>query len=101
MGNLSLFTNATGTPTAMNPAMANRFANSQPPNHSRLQSPISRMSPSGEVVNSPDLVSIPNQNFMWQGYNFQPQNWTGDQQTLPEQQPMPALNGVPNVPTGV
>lgn len=97
--NLS-FTNGAGTPTAMNPAMSNRFANNQQPNQSRLQSPISRMSPSaaGEVVNSPDLVSIPNQNFMWQGYNFQPQNWTGEQTG---QQPMPASNGLPNVGAGV
>jgi uncharacterized protein Usg len=27
-----------------------------------------------EAISSPDLVSIPNQNFVWQGYNFQPNN---------------------------
>ena len=42
---------------------------------SRLQSPVSHGSTTpGEAINSPDLVSIPNQNqnFLWQGYNFQP-----------------------------
>lgn len=43
-----------------------------------------------ETVSSPDLVSIPNQNFTWQNYNFQ------QQQNMPDpssQQQMPMLNG--------
>ena len=106
LANLSLFSN-NGTPTGMSPVMPNRFANHPQANQSRLHSPVS--TPSGEVVNSPDLVSIPNQNFAWQGYNFQPQNWAGDMSTQPQQpqaqqqqqqQPMTAANGLPNFGTG-
>lgn len=46
----------------------------QPMNLSRLHSPISQAQTPSEHINSPDLVSIPNQNFVWQGYNFQPTN---------------------------
>lgn len=41
---------------------------------SRIHSPISQSQTPTEVISSPDLVSIPNQNFVWQGYNFQPNN---------------------------
>ncbi|KAA8646307.1 putative C6 transcription factor (Mut3) [Aspergillus tanneri] len=45
---------------------------------------IARVEP-GErgPVNSPDLVSLPNSNFMLQGYNFQPQNYVADVSTQP------------------
>src|SRR6185312_11947643 len=42
---------------------------SQPMNPSRLHSPISQAQTPSEHLGSPDLVSIPNQNFVWQGYN--------------------------------
>lgn len=41
---------------------------------SRIHSPISQSHTPTEALSSPDLVSIPNQNFVWQGYNFQPNN---------------------------
>lgn len=42
------------------------------------QTPVS----GSESLSSPDLVSIPNNNFVWQGYNFQPSNMaTGQQAT--------------------
>ena len=106
LANLSLFPN-NGTPTGMSPVMPNRFANHPQTSQSRLHSPVS--TPSGEVVNSPDLVSIPNQNFAWQGYNFQPQNWSGNLSTQPQQprpqaqqqqQPMAAANDLGNFRAG-
>ncbi|KAI2792732.1 hypothetical protein POX_b02774 [Penicillium oxalicum] len=45
-----------------------------PVNPARFQSPVSRSQTPREQLSSPDLVSIPNQNFVWQGYNFQPVN---------------------------
>ncbi|KAL4810328.1 fungal-specific transcription factor domain-containing protein [Aspergillus unguis] len=39
---------------------------------SHMQSPVG--STSGEAINSPDLVSIPNQNFIWQGYGIDQQS---------------------------
>ena len=120
---LSLFND--GTSTRMSPVMPNRFSgHQQQSGQTRLQSPRSGMSTPGEHVGSPDLVSIPNQNFMWQGYNFQPPNWpVGDlsarqqqqqqqQQQIPQQQPpqqqqqqqqsqFPSTQGLPNFGTGV
>merc|ERR1712187_160593 len=46
-----------------------------------MHSPVSHGSTPGEAVNSPDLVSIPNQNFVWQGYGSgmdQQQNFVPD-----------------------
>ncbi|KAL3479250.1 fungal-specific transcription factor domain-containing protein [Aspergillus californicus] len=49
----------------MNPPFSGRLSGSH------LHSPASHGStPGTEAVNSPDLVSIPNQNFIWQGYRF-------------------------------
>ncbi|KAL4795603.1 fungal-specific transcription factor domain-containing protein [Aspergillus venezuelensis] len=47
---------------------------------SHMQSPtISHGSTPAEAVNSPDLVSIPNQNFVWQGYGLDQQpNYVAD-----------------------
>lgn len=80
-GNFPLFNN--GTSTGMNATLPHRVApqKQQAMNQARLQSPVSHGSTPGsgtEAVNSPDLVSIPNQNFMWQGYNFQPQAFAPD-----------------------
>lgn len=110
--NLSLFAN--GTSASVSPAMANRFSGPQQASRSRLQSPGSTP---GETMNSPDLVSIPNQNFTWQEYNFQPQNWpagdpSGQQQQQqqqqqqpppppPQQRSFPAANGLPNLGSGI
>lgn len=85
--NLNMFND--GTSTGMSPIMSNRLSGHQQNSQSRLQSPRSGMSTPGEHVSSPDLVSIPNQNFMWQGYNFQPPSWpAGDPsvQQQPQQQ---------------
>ncbi|KAI9367971.1 fungal-specific transcription factor domain-containing protein [Aspergillus egyptiacus] len=55
-----------------------------------IHSPISHVSTPAEAVNSPDLVSIPNQNFVWQGYGFeQEQNFVPDASAM---QPMPSGN---------
>ncbi|KAJ5103422.1 hypothetical protein N7532_003951 [Penicillium argentinense] len=60
-------------------------------NSSRIHSPISQGQTPSEALSSPDLVSIPNQNFVWQGYNFQPTN------VVPEQQPaIPQDTSAPN-----
>ncbi|CAK37749.1 transcriptional regulator family: Fungal Specific TF [Aspergillus niger] len=77
-GKFSLFS---GAPGGLNNSISSRLANHQQMNASQLQSPASHASTpinSGEAVNSPDLVSLPNQNFLWQGYNFQPQNFTAE-----------------------
>ncbi|KAE8146353.1 fungal-specific transcription factor domain-containing protein [Aspergillus avenaceus] len=88
LSNFPLFSN--GTPTPMNAALPMRLANPPSVGQSRLQSPVSHASTpaSGEAVNSPDLVSLPNNNFMWQGYSFQPQNFQAE--STP--QAMPAGN---------
>ncbi|PYI33009.1 C6 transcription factor [Aspergillus indologenus CBS 114.80] len=77
-GNFSVF--SSGNPGAISSSVPGRLPN-QPPqhiNHSRLQSPVSHGTSTpvngAEAVNSPDLVSLPNQNFIWQGYSFQPPN---------------------------
>ena len=70
--------NTTGLPSQLTqaPPQPQSQPQPQPPmSQSRLQSPVSHGSTTpGEAINSPDLVSIPNQNqnFLWQGYNFQP-----------------------------
>lgn len=71
-----LYTN--GSPGAPASALPAHF---QHPNvYQSRYSPTQKQSPSshcstpggGEMVNSPDLVSIPSQNFMWQGLGLQP-----------------------------
>ncbi|GFF50797.1 activator of stress genes 1 [Aspergillus udagawae] len=88
-GSFPLFHN--GTSTGINTALPHRITpqKQQAMNQARLQSPVSHGSTPGsgtEAVNSPDLVSIPNQNFMWQGYNFQPQAFPPDS-SGPQQMP--------------
>ncbi|KKK15270.1 hypothetical protein ARAM_001907 [Aspergillus rambellii] len=74
--NFSLFSG--GAPKAsMGAALSGRLSGS------RLQSPVSHGSTPIEGVNSPDLVSIPNQNFMWQGYGFQPPNLVRETAPMP------------------
>lgn len=61
--------------SSMGAALSGRLSNSQ------MHSPVSHGSTPGEAVNSPDLVSIPNQNFVWQGYGSgmdQQQNFVPD-----------------------
>ncbi|KAE8386636.1 putative C6 transcription factor [Aspergillus alliaceus] len=97
LSNYPLFSNS--TPPLVNAALPMRLANPPSVNQSRLQSPVSHASTpaSGEAVNSPDLVSLPNSTFMWQGYNFQLQNFPADQSTQP---PMPSGN-VQNLGIGI
>lgn len=76
----------------------------QPMNPSRLHSPISQGQTPSEHLSSPDLVSIPNQNFVWQGYNFQPANGetvNHDPTTSTMQQDPAPLNGVPDFNMGL
>ncbi|KAL2867061.1 putative C6 transcription factor (Mut3) [Aspergillus lucknowensis] len=69
-----------GSQSSMSAALSGRLSGSQ------LHSPASLESTPAEVVNSPDLVSIPNQNFIWQGYGFNQQpNFVPDTATV---QPM-------------
>ncbi|KAJ5155808.1 hypothetical protein N7492_008611 [Penicillium capsulatum] len=65
---------------------------------SRLHSPISQAHTPSEALSSPDLVSIPNQNFVWQGYNYQPTNLATDQ-TM--QQGPSLFNGLPDLNMGL
>ncbi|KAL2860577.1 fungal-specific transcription factor domain-containing protein [Aspergillus pseudodeflectus] len=75
-----------GSQSSMSAALSGQLSGSQA---SQLQSPASHGSTPGEAVNSPDLVSIPNQNFIWQGYGF-------------DQQPnfAPDASGMQQMPTG-
>jgi hypothetical protein len=70
-------------------------SNTQSMNSSRLNSPISQAQSPIEALSSPDLVSIPNQNFVWQGYNFQPSN-IAPQPTTSQAPENPAPNGNDN-----
>jgi len=77
---------------------------SQPMNPSRLHSPISQAQTPSEHLGSPDLVSIPNQNFVWQGYNFQPANMdtvNNDPTMSTMQQDTAPQSGVPDINMGV
>lgn len=74
-------------------------ANARSMTSSRLHSPISQGQTPSETLSSPDLVSIPNQNFVWQGYNFQPTTMETDNTTF--QQDPPASNGFPDFNMGV
>lgn len=68
---------------------------------SRIHSPISQSQTPAELISSPDLVSIPNQNFVWQGYNFQPNNAsTVAPESLPQQRDMSGQNGFPDFNMG-
>ncbi|KAJ5723354.1 hypothetical protein N7488_001389 [Penicillium malachiteum] len=83
--NLSNF----GASTGVKSSVPSRL---QPMSSPRIHSPISN-TPS-EALSSPDLVSIPNQNFVWQGYNFQPTNMAAEQ-NVQQEQSAPTSNGVP------
>ncbi|CDM33964.1 transcriptional regulator family: Fungal Specific TF [Penicillium roqueforti] len=69
---------------------------------SRVHSPISQSQTPTDASSSSDLVSIPNQNFVWKGYNFQA-NIATDMapETAPQQQEMPAPNGLPPFSMGI
>ncbi|KAJ5818461.1 hypothetical protein N7474_004052 [Penicillium riverlandense] len=71
-----------GPPSGVKSSVPSRLhGTSQPMSPSRLQSPMTQTPVSGsESLGSPDLVSIPNNNFVWQGYNFQPSNMATEQQ---------------------
>lgn len=81
-----------GQSTTMGTGVPNQYQQHRRQISSKSQfSPVSQspVGTPGEPISSPDLVSIPNQNFAWQNYNFQSQNFP-DQSS---QQQMPALNG--------
>ncbi|PLB52803.1 putative C6 transcription factor [Aspergillus steynii IBT 23096] len=85
LDNFANFPLFNGTPTPVHATLPTRLANPPHISQSRLQSPVSHASTpgTGEAVNSPDLVSLPNNNYMWQGYNFQPQNFQQDVSAQP------------------
>ncbi|KAJ5648372.1 hypothetical protein N7490_004744 [Penicillium lividum] len=76
-------------------SVPNRLQAAPQLNSPRVHSPISQSHTPSEALSSPDLVSIPNQNFVWQGYNFQPTS--GDQPM--QQEPLP--NGLPDFNMGL
>lgn len=79
--------------SSMGAGVPNHFQHRRQISQSQHQSPVSH-SPArttGELVSSPDLVFIPNQNFAWQNYNFQPQHVPD-----PSQQQLLAFNGSQN-----
>ncbi|KAJ5577584.1 uncharacterized protein N7459_006548 [Penicillium hispanicum] len=85
--NLSNF--PVGASTGVKSSVPSRLqATTQPMSSSRLHSPISQAQTPSEALSSPDLVSIPNQNFIWQGYNFQPTNMATDA-NVQQDPPMP------------
>lgn len=73
----------------------------QPMGSPLVGSPISHSqgTPS-EALSSPDLVSIPNQNFVWQGYNFQPTNEPAEQ-VMQKQEDTSASNSLQDYNMGV
>ncbi|KAJ6166806.1 hypothetical protein N7470_002253 [Penicillium chermesinum] len=77
-----------GSSSGVKSSVPSRLHTSQPMGSPLLGSPIShsQTTPS-EGISSPDLVSIPNQNFVWQGYNFQPMNVPSDQVPRPPENP--------------
>lgn len=82
------FTNLHGFPSGT----PSRVSTTLPPQfqhlnlQSQVQSPQSHSSTpaSNEMIQSPDLVSLPNQNFMWHGLSFGTQNMMNNQ---PQSQP--------------
>ncbi|KAL4884625.1 fungal-specific transcription factor domain-containing protein [Aspergillus karnatakaensis] len=74
-----LFQPQASTPqSSMSAALSGRLSGSQ------HHSPASHGSTPIEAVNSPDLVSIPNQNFIWQGYGIDQQpNFVPDNSNMP------------------
>ena len=92
------FANLPGASSGIKSSVPSRLqaSNQQPMASSRLQSPTQVTTPS-EALSSPDLVSIPNQNFVWQGYNYQPTNFATDQTT--HQDPS-VSNGLPDFNMG-
>lgn len=77
------------------PAHLQHFNHQHSRSQSQVHSPPSHASTpgAGDLVQSPDLVSIPNQNFVWQGFNFLPQASSGDQQS---QTPISGAGGSQN-----
>ncbi|CAG8887972.1 unnamed protein product [Penicillium egyptiacum] len=100
------FTNMPNFPIANAAGIKSSVPSHLRPSHSRtssrVHSPISQSHTPAEAISSPDLVSIPNQNFVWQGYNFQPNN-PSDMATesAPQQPEMPFPNGLPDFSMGM
>lgn len=100
------FTNMPNYPIANTPGIKSSVPSHLRPSHSRtssrVHSPISQSQTPSEVISSPDLVSIPNQNFVWQGYNFQPSNLNDmGTESAPQQPEMPGPNGIPDFVMGM
>lgn len=82
-------------PSGVKSSVPNRLqANAHSMNSSRLHSPISQGQTPSETLSSPDLVSIPNQNFVWQGYNFQPTTMGPESTAIPQEHSIPS--GLPD-----
>ncbi|KXG48781.1 Transcription factor [Penicillium griseofulvum] len=100
------FTNISNFPITNPQGIKSSVPSHLRPSHSRtssrIHSPISQSQTPTELISSPDLVSIPNQNFVWQGYNFQPNN-PNDMTTesAPQQPEMPGPNGLPDFNMGM
>ncbi|KAJ5163633.1 Transcription factor [Penicillium coprophilum] len=100
------FTNLPNFPLANSSGIKSSVPSHLRPSHSRtssrIHSPISQSQTPAELISSPDLVSIPNQNFVWQGYNFQPNNPNDiATESAPQQSEIPGPNGVPDFGMGM
>lgn len=89
-----------GAPSGVKSSVPNRLqTNAHSMTPSRLHSPIPQGRAPSETLSSPDLVSIPNQNFVWQGYNFQPTTMGPDSTAIPQEPLIP--HGLPDFNMGM
>jgi len=94
-----------GNPQGIKSSVPSHLRPSHSRSSSRIHSPISQGQTPTEILSSPDLVSIPNQNFVWQGYNFQPNNpnnmaaESAPQQDIPD--PNRMQSGLPDFSMGM
>ncbi|KAJ6118291.1 hypothetical protein N7471_013758 [Penicillium samsonianum] len=94
-------------PSAIKSSVPSHFHASHPRSLSRIHSPILLGHTPTEPLSIPDLVSIPNQNFVWHGYNFQsnPNNTVNNNFNMaPEsatRQQMPNPNGLSDFSMGM
>ncbi|KAJ5774022.1 hypothetical protein N7457_008918 [Penicillium paradoxum] len=100
------FTNLPNFPVANTPGIKSSVPSHLRASHSRtssrVHSPISQSQTPTEVISSPDLVSIPNQNFVWQGYNFQPSNPSMiATESVPQQPETSGQNGLSDFSMGM
>ncbi|EKV06966.1 C6 transcription factor (Mut3), putative [Penicillium digitatum PHI26] len=100
------FTNKPNYPITNTPTIKSSVPSHLRPSHSRsssrVHSPISQSHTPSDVISSPDLVSIPNLNFIWQGYNFQLNNPSDiGTESAPQHPELHGPNGLPDFGVGM